>query len=62
MMGHRKSKEVSVDLGPGDLLALYTDGITDANSSAGEFFGMERLRETVRAAGGWSVQDLRSHL
>jgi sigma-B regulation protein RsbU (phosphoserine phosphatase) len=58
MTGHRKSKEVSVDLDPGDLLTLYIDGITDANSPAGEFFGMERLRETVRAANGQSAQDL----
>jgi len=51
-------EEVSVDLCSGDLLVLYTDGITDANSPAGEFFGVERLRETVSAAGGLSAQDL----
>ena len=47
-----------MDVGPGDLLALYTDGITDANSPAGEFFGVERLHETVCAAAWQSVQDL----
>jgi len=51
-------EEVGVDLHPGDLLVLYTDGITDANSPAGEFFGVERLRETVSAASGLSAQDL----
>ena len=51
-------EEVSAHLRPGDLLVLYTDGITDANSPAGEFFGVERLRETVSAAGGLSAQDL----
>jgi serine phosphatase RsbU (regulator of sigma subunit) len=50
-------EEVRVDLRPGDLLVLYTDGITDANSPAGEFFGVERLRETVCAAGGLSAQN-----
>ena len=49
-------EEVSVSLHPGDLLVLYTDGITDANSPAGEFFGLERLYETVRAAGSLSAQ------
>jgi len=51
-------EEVSAHLRPGDLLVLYTDGITDANSPAGEFFGVERLRETVSAAGRLSVQGL----
>lgn len=51
-------EEVSVVLRPDDLLVLYTDGITDANSPAGEFFSVQRLRETVRAASGLSAQDL----
>ena len=47
-------EEVRVDLRPGDLLVLYTDGITDANSPAGEFFGVERLRpaQVLLRAGG----------
>jgi serine phosphatase RsbU (regulator of sigma subunit) len=51
-------EEVSVDLHLGELLVLYTDGITDANSTAGEFFGMERLRETVCATGELSPQNV----
>jgi serine phosphatase RsbU (regulator of sigma subunit) len=51
-------EEVNVDLHPGELLVLYTDGITDANSIAGEFFGTERLRETVCAAGELSAQSV----
>jgi serine phosphatase RsbU (regulator of sigma subunit) len=50
--------EAGVNLHPGDLLVLYSDGITDANSPSGEFFGVERLRETVCAAGGLSARDL----
>jgi serine phosphatase RsbU (regulator of sigma subunit) len=49
-------EEARVDLHPGGMLVLYTDGITDANSSSGEFFGVERLRETVCAAEGLSAQ------
>ena len=51
-------EEASVDLYPDDLLVLYTDGITEANSPAGEFFAVGRLRETVHAAGELSAQAL----
>jgi phosphoserine phosphatase RsbU/P len=33
---------------PGDLLALYTDGITESFSQAGEEFGEDRLIESLR--------------
>ena len=36
-------EETEIDLGPGDLLALYTDGITEAANASGEEFGRERL-------------------
>ncbi len=48
--------EARVDLGPGDVLILYTDGITDANSVTGELFGTDRLRETVCVAEDLSAQ------
>ncbi len=34
---------------PGDKLVIYTDGVTEAQNAAGEFFGRKRLRETVAA-------------
>ena len=36
-------EEQVLELAPGDLLALYTDGVTDAASSSGERFGYERF-------------------
>ncbi len=51
-------EEASVDVRPGDLLVLYTDGITDANSPSGEFFGVDRLREAVCKAGDSNSQEL----
>jgi serine phosphatase RsbU (regulator of sigma subunit) len=35
-------------LSPGDILALYTDGITEAFNDAGDEFGEQRLIEALR--------------
>jgi len=35
-------------LDPGDILALYSDGVTEANNTAEEEFGEERLTEALR--------------
>lgn len=37
------------DLNPGDLLALYTDGITEAQTTSGEEFGEQTLIDHLRA-------------
>lgn len=36
------------DLLPGDILALYTDGVTESSDAAGEEFGAPRLVESLR--------------
>jgi Serine phosphatase RsbU, regulator of sigma subunit len=42
-------RAASVDLAPGDLLFLFTDGVTEALSASGELFGEQRLEELLRA-------------
>jgi sigma-B regulation protein RsbU (phosphoserine phosphatase) len=42
-------EERAIDLAPGDLLVLYTDGVTEAMDVEGEPFGVERLRQVVAA-------------
>ena len=38
-----------IDLRPGDSLVLVTDGITEARSAEGEFFGEDRLADALIA-------------
>ena len=39
-----------VVLGPGDVMVLYTDGITEAENAAQEMYGEDRLREAIARA------------
>ena len=55
-------KQESVQLAPGDVLLLYTDGITESQDSREEFFGEKRLVETMQANRGRSAQDIQDSL
>ena len=39
--------EASVDLAPGDIVVLYTDGVTEAHHRNQALFGEERLVEVI---------------
>jgi phosphoserine phosphatase RsbU/P len=50
-------KSMTADLEPGDRFVLYTDGITEAPSPAGEEFGMERFKDFMTQNARRSAQD-----
>ena len=45
-------------LGPGDKVVIYTDGVTEAQSPSGEYFGRKRLRELAVNGRALSCQEL----
>jgi serine phosphatase RsbU (regulator of sigma subunit) len=47
-----------VTLAPGDLLALYTDGVTEGANAANEMWGEERLAALLRASASASAKDI----
>jgi sigma-B regulation protein RsbU (phosphoserine phosphatase) len=48
-----------VQLAPGDVLVLYTDGITEARDAQREFFDEDRLRESLIANRGQPAETIR---
>jgi serine phosphatase RsbU (regulator of sigma subunit) len=50
----------SQDLEPGDAVLLYTDGVIEARTPQGEFFGLERLTDLLEreAASGQPAEEL----
>jgi len=45
-------REAAIDLGRGDALVLYSDGVTEAGIEEGEEFGERRLEQVVRENAG----------
>jgi sigma-B regulation protein RsbU (phosphoserine phosphatase) len=48
-----------IQLAPGDVLVLYTDGITEARDARGEFFDEDRLQESLLANQGQPAATIR---
>jgi len=45
-----KYTQESVQMAPGDLLVLYTDGVTEAENAQLEMFELERLKKVIHAS------------
>lgn len=50
--------EVPIKLGPGDVLVLYTDGVTEARGRGDDFFGEDRLEKLVTQHAGGTAKEM----
>jgi two-component system sensor histidine kinase ChiS len=51
--------QIQISLNTGDLVVLYTDGLTEAQNAAGEYYGIDRLCETIKTHVAETVEDIR---
>ncbi len=62
IFGYRGESTRTITLQPGDTLVFYTDGITEAQSPDGEFFGLRRLIQIVKEKAGEPPEMLRAYI
>jgi sigma-B regulation protein RsbU (phosphoserine phosphatase) len=55
-------EQATIQLDPGDVLVLYSDGVIDAEDEHAAHFGAERLKASVRASLGHPVQAMQDAL
>jgi phosphoserine phosphatase RsbU/P len=54
--------ETELQLNPGDVIVYYTDGLTDAENPAKEYFGEARLAQSVMEVVDRSASEIVSHI
>ncbi len=51
-------KERQTEIRPGDILTLYTDGITESMNAENDLFGEERLKDVIRSRRGGPAAEI----
>jgi DNA-binding NarL/FixJ family response regulator len=51
-------KQKVIRFSPGDVLLLYTDGITEAQDTQGRFYGERRLQDVMRSIGSRPAEEI----
>lgn len=59
LMPHSHFALSSTVLDPGEMLLAFTDGVTEARSTTGEFYGVHRLLTLIQSGCGGSVEEMR---
>ena len=57
-----KYQERETRLAPGDIVVIYTDGVTEAVNAAGEMFGDDRLVSLVAASASLSADEIKGRV
>jgi serine phosphatase RsbU (regulator of sigma subunit) len=55
-------QQKTVPLRPGDMLIMYTDGVSEAQNTNGAEFGLERLLNSIKSQNGCSAQETQTTL
>jgi sigma-B regulation protein RsbU (phosphoserine phosphatase) len=62
LVSDRPWQQATVELVPGDLLCVYTDGVPDAKGAGKRFFGKERMLDALRANLGGTAEEVQAAL
>ena len=55
-------EEKTISINPGEVMILYTDGISEAQNNSGQFFGNDRLEEILRESFSSSAETYRDEI
>ena len=55
MLDFARFTQATVPLSPGDIIVVFSDGVSEAENKAGEEFGDDRIEAEVKAADGVSA-------
>ena len=62
LMARTSFEEQEVELQPGEMLVVYSDGLTDAMNASGEFYGDERLQALMPGLSALAAADVGARL